>query len=88
MSASSSAKKTRGARPALTPFLPLSIVRSLWKRKVWIVAGWLGVSAAVVGTAPESVIRTLSEFNQDGIIELSPRSIRVLAPDKLRRAHW
>uniref|UniRef100_UPI0035CA6E64 response regulator n=1 Tax=uncultured Hymenobacter sp. TaxID=170016 RepID=UPI0035CA6E64 len=33
--------------------------------------------AAVVGTAPESVIRTLSEFNQDGLIELAPRSIRV-----------
>lgn len=44
--------------------------------------------AAVVGTAPESVIRTLSEFSQGGLIELSPKTIRVLAPDQLRRAHW
>ena len=44
--------------------------------------------AAAVGTAPESVIRTLSEFSQDGLIELTPRHIRVLEPDKLRRAHW
>ncbi len=44
--------------------------------------------AAAVGTAPESVIRTLSGFNQDGLIELAPRAIRVLQPEKLRCAHW
>ena len=44
--------------------------------------------AALVGTAPESLIRTLSEFRQDGLIELTPKNIRVLQPEKLRRAHW
>ncbi|WP_400191587.1 response regulator [Hymenobacter sp. B81] len=44
--------------------------------------------AAVVGTAPESLIRTLSEFKQDGLIELSGKGIRVLQPEKLRRANW
>ena len=44
--------------------------------------------AAMVGTAPESLSRTLSEFKQDGLIELNAKGIRVLAPEKLRRAHW
>jgi CRP-like cAMP-binding protein/CheY-like chemotaxis protein len=44
--------------------------------------------AAMVGTAPESLIRTLSEFKADGLVELLPKSIRVLQPDKLRRARW
>jgi CRP-like cAMP-binding protein/CheY-like chemotaxis protein len=44
--------------------------------------------AAMVGTAPESLIRTLSEFRADGLIELSPKSIRVMEPEKLRRSHW
>jgi CRP/FNR family cyclic AMP-dependent transcriptional regulator len=44
--------------------------------------------AAVVGTTPESLIRTLSEFKNDGLIELSLKRIRVLQPDKLRQAHW
>ena len=44
--------------------------------------------AAMVGTAPESLIRTLSEFKQDGLIELTPKSIQVLEPVKLRRANW
>jgi CRP-like cAMP-binding protein/CheY-like chemotaxis protein len=44
--------------------------------------------AAVVGTASESLIRTLSEFRQDGLIELSGKGIRVLQPEKLRRAYW
>ncbi|RTQ53304.1 response regulator [Hymenobacter gummosus] len=44
--------------------------------------------AALVGTAPESLIRTLSEFKQDGLIELAGKDIRVLQPDKLRRANW
>ena len=44
--------------------------------------------AAMVGTAPESLIRTLSEFKADGLVELTPKSIRVLEPEKLRRARW
>ncbi|SFP89436.1 response regulator [Hymenobacter arizonensis] len=44
--------------------------------------------AAMVGTAPESLIRTLSEFKADGLIELAPKNIRVLEPEKLRRARW
>lgn len=44
--------------------------------------------AALVGTATESVIRTLSEFNQAGFIELTPNNIRVLQPEQLRGAQW
>ena len=44
--------------------------------------------AAMVGTAPESLSRTLNEFKTCGLIEITPNSIRVLAPEKLRRAHW
>ena len=44
--------------------------------------------AALVGTAPESLSRTLGEFKHDGLIELLPRSVRVLEPEKLRRAPW
>ena len=44
--------------------------------------------AAMVGTAPESLSRTLNEFRQDGLIELNAKSIRVLAPERLRRANW
>lgn len=44
--------------------------------------------ASIVGTATESLIRTLSEFKQDGLIELVGSSIRVLQPDRLRRANW
>ncbi|MGI4735711.1 MAG: response regulator [Janthinobacterium lividum] len=44
--------------------------------------------AAIVGTATESVSRTLSEFNQAGFIALTPNNIRVLAPEQLRRAQW
>ncbi|GAB4014397.1 response regulator [Spirosoma migulaei] len=44
--------------------------------------------AAVIGTATESLIRTLSEFKQDGLIEVSGGGIRILKPDKLRRANW
>ena len=42
----------------------------------------------MVGTAPESLIRTLSEFKQDGFIEVLPKSIQVLEPEKLQRAKW
>lgn len=44
--------------------------------------------AALVGTAPESLSRTLNEFKQDGLIALNQHTIRVLEPKKLRRAHW
>lgn len=44
--------------------------------------------AAIVGTASESLIRTLSEFRQAGYIELTPQGIRVVQPDKLRSANW
>ncbi|GAB3868417.1 response regulator [Hymenobacter segetis] len=44
--------------------------------------------AAVVGTTPESLIRTLSEFKQDGLIELTPKSIHVLQPEKLHAPNW
>ena len=44
--------------------------------------------AALIGTAPESLSRTLSEFRQDGIVELTNKFIRVLLPDRLRRANW
>jgi len=44
--------------------------------------------AAVVGTAPESLSRTLSEFRQAGLIELAPNSVRVLRPEGLRQANW
>ncbi|GAB3946010.1 response regulator [Spirosoma harenae] len=44
--------------------------------------------AAVVGTATESLIRNLTEFKNDGLIEITGAGIRVLQPDKLRRANW
>lgn len=44
--------------------------------------------ASIVGTATESLIRTLSEFKQSGLIELSATGIRLLQPDTLRRANW
>ncbi len=40
--------------------------------------------AAIVGTATESVIRTLSEFKADGYINIKGSNITILAPDKLR----
>ncbi len=44
--------------------------------------------AAMIGTATESLIRTLTEFRQDGLIEVLPTGIRVVQPDKLRRTNW
>ena len=44
--------------------------------------------AAMVGTAPESLSRTLNEFKAGGLIEITPKSIWVLAPEKLRLANW
>ena len=39
----------------------------------------------IVGTATESVIRLLSEFRQDGLIELNGRKIRIVDEQGLRR---
>jgi len=44
--------------------------------------------AALIGTAPESLSRTLSEFRQAGIIELTSKYIRVQQPEKLRHTNW
>ena len=44
--------------------------------------------AAIIGTATESLIRTLSEFKHDNLIEITSAGIRVLQPDKLRKANW
>ncbi|MBO0935425.1 response regulator [Fibrella sp. HMF5335] len=45
--------------------------------------------AAMIGTATESLIRTLTEFKQDGLIEQTATgAIRVVQAEKLRRANW
>ncbi|MFD2935179.1 response regulator [Spirosoma flavum] len=45
--------------------------------------------AAMIGTATESLIRTLSEFRQDGWLEMTASGgIQVVQPEKLRRANW
>ncbi|GAB3265596.1 response regulator [Larkinella harenae] len=44
--------------------------------------------AAMVGTATESLIRTLSEFKGDGLIDVSGTNIRVLQPEKLKQSRW
>lgn len=45
--------------------------------------------AGIIGTANESLIRTLSDFKQDGLIEMTPSGgILVLEPQKLRHANW
>ncbi|RRB04744.1 response regulator [Larkinella rosea] len=44
--------------------------------------------AAMVGTATESLIRTLSEFKSDGLIDINGTNIRVLQPEKLKRSRW
>jgi len=41
--------------------------------------------ASIVGTATESVIRLLSEFKHDNIIEIVGRKIRILNPKKLSK---
>ena len=40
--------------------------------------------AAFIGTTPESLSRILSEFQQEGLIELTRKSIEVLDPERLR----
>ncbi len=45
--------------------------------------------AGIIGTANESLIRTLSEFKLDGLIEMTPSGgILVVEPKKLRQAAW
>ena len=44
--------------------------------------------AALIGTAPESLSRILSEFRQEGSLELTNKFIRLLHPDKLRGSNW
>ncbi len=44
--------------------------------------------AAVIGTATESLIRILTEFKQDNLIEITHAGIRILEPAKLRTANW
>jgi CRP/FNR family cyclic AMP-dependent transcriptional regulator len=44
--------------------------------------------AAVIGTATESLIRILTEFKQDNLIEIGSEGIRVLDPNKLKQANW
>lgn len=40
--------------------------------------------AAVVGTAKETLVRTLSSFKGEGLIEISDGNIKLLKPEKLR----
>jgi len=40
--------------------------------------------ASIVGTATESVIRTLSEFKQDGFISIKGSNITIIEPEKLK----
>ena len=44
--------------------------------------------AALVGTATESVIRTLSEFKSDGYISIKGSNITILAPEKLKQLKY
>jgi CRP-like cAMP-binding protein len=39
--------------------------------------------ASRVGTATESVIRTLSEFKKEGLVEVKGSEIKILQPSKL-----
>jgi CRP-like cAMP-binding protein len=41
--------------------------------------------ANMVGTATESLIRTLSDFREEGIIQISGSTITILEPTKLEK---
>jgi CRP-like cAMP-binding protein len=41
--------------------------------------------AKMVGTAAESVIRVLSEFKEEGLVETDAGKIRILRPSKLEK---
>jgi CRP-like cAMP-binding protein/FixJ family two-component response regulator len=43
--------------------------------------------ARIVGTAKESVIRMLTEFKEDGYIEIKDGAISILEPDRLKNMH-
>ena len=43
--------------------------------------------ANLAGTATESVIRTLSEFKNEGYIKISDGQIEILQVEKLRNLH-
>jgi len=45
--------------------------------------------AGMIGTATESLIRTLSDFKQDGLIEMTPSGgILIVEPKMLQQANW
>lgn len=45
--------------------------------------------AAMIGTVAESLIRILTEFRHDGLLEITESGgIQILHPDKLRNASW
>jgi len=54
--------------------------------------GWIQLPredlASLVGTVTESLVRTLTEFRRDGLIEAGPAGIRVQQPEQLRNRHW
>lgn len=41
--------------------------------------------ASIVGTAPETVTRTLSDFKEEGIISVKASHIKIIHPDKLAK---
>ena len=41
--------------------------------------------ASVAGMAPESLIRTLSDFKKEGLIEIEGRNIKILDVEALKR---
>jgi CRP-like cAMP-binding protein len=45
--------------------------------------------AAMIGTAPETLIRTLRKFKEDGLLEMGlSGSIRIIHPQKLQQGNW
>ncbi len=41
--------------------------------------------AAIVGTAKETLVRTLSDFKTEGLVDICDGQVIVLKPDKLKR---
>ena len=54
--------------------------------------GWIQLPredlASLVGTVTESLVRTLTEFRRDGLIDVGQAGIRVQQPEQLRNRHW
>ncbi|WP_138993137.1 response regulator [Larkinella sp. C7] len=45
--------------------------------------------AAMIGTAPETLIRTLKKFKEDGLLDMGHSgSIRIVQPQKLQSGNW